>query len=90
MKKNNLIFYVLFGILIVGIVSTTYLCLQTLQSVNKVEKTFQRQFDKNTKEDDVEIAQRYMIRSTLPISNAYKLGDDSSLNSQDKETLKMA
>lgn len=90
MKKNNLIFYVLFGILIVGMVSTTYLCLQTLQSVNKVEKTFQRQFDKNTKEDDVEIAQRYMIRSTLPISNAYKLGDDSSLNSQDKETLKMA
>lgn len=90
MKKNNLILYVLFGILIVGMVATAYLCLQTFRSVNKVEKTFQSQFDKKTKEDDVEIAQRYVIRSTLPISNAYKLGDDSSLNSQDKETLQMA
>ena len=90
MKKNNLIFYILFCILIAGMIGSAYLCLQTLHSVNKVQESFQNQFDKNTKEDNVEIAQRYEIRSTLPISNAYKSGDDSSLNSQDKETLKMA
>lgn len=41
-------------------------------------------------EDDVEIAGEYMIKSTLPISDAYKSGDTSKLSDSDKETLDMA
>ena len=41
-------------------------------------------------EDDVRIAGEYYIRSTLPISDAYKSGDTSALDDRQKETLKMA
>ena len=41
-------------------------------------------------EDDVRISQNYVIRSTLPISDAYKSGDPSALNDRQKETLDMA
>ncbi len=41
-------------------------------------------------EDDVRIATSYTIRSTLPISDAYKSGDSSKLNDKQKETLDMA
>ena len=43
-----------------------------------------------TREDDVTIMGDYVIRSTLPISDAYKSGDDSKLDSKEKETLEMA
>lgn len=41
-------------------------------------------------EDDVKIAGEYVIKSTLPISDAYKSGDTSKLSDRDKETLDMA
>ena len=41
-------------------------------------------------EDDVRIYQQYYIRSTLPISDAYKSGDRSALSDKEKETLDMA
>ena len=41
-------------------------------------------------EDDVVIANEYVIRSTLPISNAYRSGDRSALTDKEKETLDMA
>ncbi|MBO4420115.1 MAG: hypothetical protein J5789_09880 [Oscillospiraceae bacterium] len=41
-------------------------------------------------EDDVRIAGEYMIRSTLPISDAYRSGDRSALSDKEKETLDMA
>jgi len=43
-----------------------------------------------TTEDDVVIFGDYTIRSTLPISDAYKSGDTSALSDADKETLEMA
>lgn len=41
-------------------------------------------------EDDVTIGGRYHIRATTKISDAYKSGDTSALDSQEKETLQMA
>lgn len=41
-------------------------------------------------EDDVKIAGEYVVKSTLPISDAYKSGDTSKLSDRDKETLDMA
>ena len=41
-------------------------------------------------EDDVTIGSQYHIRSTVKISNAYKSGDTSELDQQEKETLTMA
>ena len=43
-----------------------------------------------TKEDGVIIADEYKIESTLPISDAYKSGDDSKLDDRQKEVLKAA
>ncbi|MDO5303191.1 MAG: transglutaminase domain-containing protein [Clostridia bacterium] len=41
-------------------------------------------------EDDITIMDQYKVESTLNISDAYKKGDDSSLNDKEKETLKIA
>ena len=41
-------------------------------------------------EDDIVIMDEYTIRSTLPISDAYKSGDTSALDDRQKETLAMA
>ncbi len=46
--------------------------------------------DHVTQEDGVKVAGEYMILSTLPISDAYKSGDDSALDDEQKETLEMA
>lgn len=46
--------------------------------------------DGTTREDDVAIMSEYWIRSTLPISDAYKSGDISGLDDRQKETLEMA
>lgn len=42
-----------------------------------------------TKEDGVTIMGQYTIRSTLPISDAYRSGNTSGLDSKEKETLDM-
>jgi hypothetical protein len=44
----------------------------------------------NNQEDDVVIADEYVIRSTTQISDAYKSGDTSALSDKEKETLDMA
>ena len=46
--------------------------------------------DTVTQEDDVAVAGQYYIRSTLPISDAYKSGDTSALDEKQLETLDMA
>ena len=43
-----------------------------------------------TQEDDVAVGGEYYIRSTLPISDAYKSGDTSGLSEKQLETLEMA
>ena len=44
----------------------------------------------NGQENDVRIAEDYVIRSTEHISDAYLSGNESALSEKDKETLKMA
>ena len=46
--------------------------------------------DTVTQEDDVTVGGQYMIRSTLPISDAYKSGVTSALHQNQLETLNMA
>ncbi len=46
--------------------------------------------DTVTQEDDVAVGGQYYIRSTLPISDAYKSGDTSALDEKQLETLNMA
>ncbi len=55
----------------------------------KIEKILNENVDSG-QEDDVVIADEYTIRSTLPISDAYKNGTESELSDKDKETLDMA
>ena len=43
-----------------------------------------------TQEDDVAVGGEYYIRSTLPISDAYRSGDASALDARQAETLSMA
>lgn len=43
-----------------------------------------------TQEDGVKILDKYEIRSTLPISDAYRTGKTGGLSEKDKETLSMA
>ena len=46
--------------------------------------------DDPAREDDVTIGWEYEIKSTLPISDAYKSGDTAGLSDRDLETLDMA
>ncbi len=46
--------------------------------------------EEETREDDVQIADEYTIRSTQQISDAYRTGDTSALDDKDRETLDMA
>ena len=58
-------------------------------AAKKIEKFSGIDEDINS-EDDIEIAGAYTIKSTLPVSDAYKSGDTSKLNDFEKETLDMA
>lgn len=65
--------------------------LNTKQIKTAVEDLANQSVDEDpAQEDDVCIADEYYIRSTLPISDAYKSGDTSALDDRQKETLKMA
>lgn len=57
--------------------------------LDELEHTNDPEYDP-PQEDDVRIYQQYYIRSTLPISDAYKSGDRSALSDKEKETLDMA
>ena len=60
------------------------------RNVNQMIAIYTGQFEDPEQEDDVVIAQQYVIKSTLQISDAYKSGDTSALDDRDKETLAMA
>lgn len=58
---------------------------------DQLERQAQEAEKKNTyQEDGFVVGEQYEIRSTKAISDAYLKGDDSSLNAEDKETLKLA
>ena len=58
-------------------------------TVKAIEK-YQGMSEDVDQEDDVTIAGTYVIKSTLNISDAYKSGDTSKLDDNEKETLDMA
>lgn len=68
------------NIVLLNKVSAAEELVQNLSAANSAE----------TKEDDILIADEYMIKSTLSISDAYKSGDRDSLSDKEKETLDMA
>ena len=87
----------------VTVILLSFLCLLTagsialsgsvLYSQKKSEKLIERYIvgePDDGREDGVLIAHQYEIRSTLPISDAYKSGDTSGLSDRDRETLDMA
>ena len=57
--------------------------------ITELEHAEDEEYDPG-QEDEVRIASHYVIRSTLPISDAYKSGDRSALSDKEKETLDMA
>ena len=58
---------------------------------DQLEKQAKEAEKKNTyQEDGFIVAEQYEIRSTKAISDAYLKNDDSALNDEDKETLKLA
>ncbi|MBO4384525.1 MAG: hypothetical protein J5854_03805 [Clostridia bacterium] len=57
--------------------------------IERIEELARNDEDE-TKENDVKIADIYVIRDTTAISDAYKTGDRSALDDRQKETLKMA
>lgn len=60
------------------------------EGLDDLQKSLNGKNDDPAQEDDVTIAGEYVIRSTLPISDAYRSGDRSALDDKQKETLDMA
>ena len=60
------------------------------EKVGALSDRFDEEFNTEEKEDDVVIMDIYTIRSTLPISDAYRSGDQTALDDRQKETLSMA
>ena len=77
-------------ILVLGVVAAIALSAMTYKSVTDYVASQNEDASDETKEDDVTIADQYVIKSTTQISDAYKSGDASSLSDKDKETLDMA
>ena len=101
-NKNHLVLVgVLAAVLIIGIIASCTLGAMALgrlsaqdEQISKLSETLTTVIGSNSdtvkQEDDVAVAGQYYIRSTLPISDAYKSGDTSSLDERQKETLSMA
>ena len=87
-NKNGLL-YCLLAVLTVGIIVSCVFSITTSRQVKEIYATAIGETE--TREDDVEImGGEYVIRSTLPISDAYKSGNTAQLSDKEKETLEMA
>lgn len=87
--NKNVLLYCLLAVLTVGIIVSCVFSITTSRQVKEIYATAIGETE--TREDDVEImGGEYVIRSTLPISDAYKSGDTSKLSDKEKETLEMA
>lgn len=100
-KTNRALLTVLSLVLVVGVAASCTLGALALQHISQQDARMQELTDKLgtvvgsnsdtvTQEDDVAVAGEYYIRSTLPISDAYKSGDTSALSAKQLETLNMA
>ena len=85
---HPLLLVLIVAVLAAALVSC-FFSVRTSQSLDKVIEESGLS-DGQTQEDDVKIMSEYWIRSTLPISDAYRSGDDSKLDDRQKETLTMA
>lgn len=101
-KQNNgrAVLIILAVVLAVAAAASCVLSALTMRTVaaqaaqvTELSQLLRRQAEDNgsvTQEDDVQVAGEYWIRSTLPISDAYRTGDDSALDDRQRETLKLA
>ncbi len=69
---------------------STVMSAMTFYNQTRLTSYFLAETHDVAQEDDVKIAGEYVVKSTLPISDAYKSGDTSKLSDRDKETLDMA
>lgn len=90
---------VLAGCLVASLGLNIYQADQSASQNRKVNKFIDNQLERQAKEEEQEnsyqedgfkVGDQYEIRSTTHISDAYKSGDDSKLEEEDKETLQMA
>ena len=87
--SRSILLCCLLAVLTVGIIVSCVFSITTSRQVKEVYTKAMGEVE--TREDDVEIMNgQYVIRSTLPISDAYKSGDTSKLSDKEKETLEMA
>lgn len=87
--NKNVLLYCLLAVLTIGIIVSCVVSITTSRQVKEIYTTTMG--ETVTQEDDVAImGGQYVIRSTLPISDAYKSGDTSKLSDKEKETLDMA
>ena len=100
-KTHNTLLIVIAVVLVLGVAASCTLGALALQRISvqqehitELSSTLTSIVNKNsdtvTQEDDVAVGGEYYIRSTLPISDAYKSGDTSALDERQQETLKMA
>lgn len=90
-KTKSVLKYVIAGVLVCALVVCIILSAVTLNKLNKVSDALNLGgADAAAKENDVVIADEYVIKSTEKISDAYKSGSKDSLSDKEKETLDMA
>ena len=87
-QKKWLVVGAIFAALLLA--GSTAMSAVTLYQQTRVTNYFLGETKDVAQEDDVKIAGEYVIKSTLPISDAYRSGDTSALSDRDKETLDMA
>lgn len=89
-KKLSTIAIVFICLMLCASISLSAITLYGQSKANRlIEQNYGETEDIN-QEDDITIADNYVIKSTLQISDAYKSGDVSKLDDTDKETLDMA
>lgn len=89
-KKLICIFAVAMSLLLIAGLVLNIVLLSKVSAAEELVQSLSAANSTETKEDDVLIADEYMIKSTLSISDAYKSGDRDSLSDKEKETLDMA
>ena len=89
-SRTSPLMLVLLAVVLVAALAACFFSFRASQGVQQALAAVGVTADGETQEDDVAIMDEYWIRSTLPISDAYKSGDDSKLDSKEKETLAMA
>lgn len=88
MEKKKTGWIILVALLLAAVLLST--CASVFAAKGVYELQAGQQEKQKTQEDGVKILDKYQIRSTLPISDAYHTGNTGNLNEKDKETLSMA